>query len=327
MGNNLLNLDTSIIICTYTEDRWGDIVEAVESLQKQTHKPDEIILVADHNPKLAARMKERFPDAVVVENKEKQGLSGARNSGIAAARGKLIGFLDDDAVADSQWLERLVKLCENPQIMGTGGRVDPYWLGERPDWFPEEFYWVIGCSYKGMPEQIQSMRNLFGGCMVIRRDIFEQVGGFHTDIGRIGTIPLGCEETELCIRANQRNPDKSFVYDPGAKIYHKIPTKRTNWKYFRSRCYAEGLSKAMVAQLVGANSGLSAETNYTLKTLPAGVLRGLWDSIKGINLSGVSRASAIVLGFTTTVIGYLWGRIQLQRNAARQSGPALEKVV
>src|SRR5437660_56519 len=145
-------LDVSVIICTYTEARWHDLVAAVESLHGQSKMPREIIVVVDHNQYLLERVQAELPGVVVVENSESQGLSGARNSGIAVARGALLAFLDDDARAEPGWLTWLSLCCADPQVLGVGGRVVPSWASKRPIWFPEEFYWVIGCSYRGLHE-------------------------------------------------------------------------------------------------------------------------------------------------------------------------------
>src|SRR5437763_462926 len=106
--------DVSVIICAYTEERWYDLVAAVESIQQQTTPPCEIIVVIDHNTPLLERVQMHLPGVCVIENGEVQGLSGARNSGIAVARGALIAFLDDDAVAEPDWLEWLSLCCASP---------------------------------------------------------------------------------------------------------------------------------------------------------------------------------------------------------------------
>jgi hypothetical protein len=147
--------------------------------------------------------------------------------------------------------------------------------------------------------------------MSLRKDVFLSVGTFRSGIGRIGTLPYGCEETELCIRANQRFPDRKFVYLPSARVTHRIPAQRGQFQYFRARCYAEGLSKALVTHLVGGRDGLSSEWTYTFKTLPTGVGRGIWDAIRFQDLTGFGRAAAILLGLALTTLGYLVGRFSM----------------
>src|SRR5579864_8214361 len=89
----------SVIVCAYTEARWRQMLDAVESLRAQTLAPSEIILAIDHNPELAERTKECIADVVVIENMEDRGLSGARNTAIRIAKGDIIVFMDEDAVA------------------------------------------------------------------------------------------------------------------------------------------------------------------------------------------------------------------------------------
>lgn len=305
-------LDISVVICAYTEERWHNLVDAVNSIKQQSVPPREIIVVVDHNLSLQKRAQADILDVIVIENSEQQGLSGARNSGIALAQGTFVAFLDDDAIAEQDWLIRLHHCFEDPQVLGVGGSIEPRWLDTQPAWFPKEFYWVIGCTYQDPPEVPCVVRNPYGGCTCMRREIFEVVGGFRNDIGRIGKYPLGGEETELSIRAQQHWPQKIFLYQPQAKIHHCVPAQRANWHYFRSRCYAEGLSKAIISKYVGTKDGLSSERVYTLRTLPLGVLRGLANALFHGDPTGLLRAGAIIVGLVVTIAGYLKGCIVLR---------------
>lgn len=302
--------NTSVIICAYTMERWQDLVEAVESLHKQTAQPHEIIVVIDHNPELLQRVHAEIDSVTCVPNAHKQGLSGARNTAIELAQGDILAFMDEDAAAAPNWLELLEAGFTGPKVLGVGGGIVPNWVDVEPKWFPSEFNWVVGCTYTGLPESLAPIRNLIGCNMAFRREVFETVGGFRTGMGRIGKVPVGCEETELCIRALQHYDGGSFLYEPQAKVLHRVPGARANFKYFRSRCYAEGLSKAQVAHFVGADDGLSSERTYTFKTLPLGVLRGLGDTLFKFDISGAGRAAAIVIGLFTTTYGYAKGKLQ-----------------
>lgn len=297
--------DISVIICTYTEDRWDDLVAAVESVQQQTLSPLEVIIVVDHNPALLERVRTCLSDVVVIENKELPGGSGGRTSGLAVAKGRKIAYLDDDETAEPDWLVRLSRWCDEPNVLGAGGRVEPEWINGRPSWFPEEFYWVIGCTFRGMPQTTAPVRNLFAGCMCIRREVFKAVGGFRNEVGHKGSVPFGCDETELCIRANQRFPKGMFIYEPRSVVHAKVPASRAQWRYFCKRCYAEGRSKARVSRLVGAKDGLASERKHAFRTLPQGVLRGIGDAVFRRDLTGLARAVAIVAGLAVTVTGYI----------------------
>ncbi len=309
----------SVIICAYTEDRWPDLVEAVESVLAQTLPPEEIILVIDHNPTLFERVQSRFPVVTAVQNSEAPGLSGARNSGIAAARGEVTAFLDDDAVAAPDWLEKLAAAYHQSGVIAVGGSIEPSWRVDRPGWFPDEFNWVVGCTYRGMPQTTTAVRNLIGANMSFRRRVFEDIGGFRNAMGRIGSFPAGCEETELCIRARQHWPQKLIVYNDKARVLHRIPPGRARSRYFFARCYAEGTSKALVSRLVGAGDGLSSERTYTFQTLPRGILRGLGDTLLRGDPNGLLRAAAIFSGLACTTLGYIIGTLseRLSRRGGR----------
>ncbi len=299
-------LTISVVICTYSADRWDDLGSAVASIESQTLAPDELILVIDHNPRLADRVRLRFAAARVVENEAECGLSGARNAGSSAARGELLAFLDDDAVAAPDWLEQLVA-AYRPGILGVGGAADPAWPSARPRWFPAEFDWVVGCTYRGLPEVAAPVRNMIGAGMSLRRDVLRGVGGFEAGIGRVGKLPVGCEETDLCIRAGARFEDGSFLFEPRARVSHVVRPDRATPRYFAARCFAEGRSKALVARRSGQTRGLSSERAYSLRILPRGVARGVADVMLRRDPFGAARALAIVAGLSITTAGYLVG--------------------
>lgn len=310
----------SVVICVYTEKRWREILEAVESIRQQSEKSLEIILVVDHNPVLRDRLVNALPDVIVLENKQKQGLSGGRNTGISVARGDVIAFLDDDAVADPDWLKYLGDCYADPAVLAAGGMTLPNWQTSRPNWFPQEFAWTVGCTYLGMPRSRAAVRNIMGGNASYRRELFQQIDGFRNTIGRSGgKRPLGCEETELCIRIRHFRPEAVLLFESQAVIHHLVPANRCRFSYFTSRCHAEGLSKAAVAASVGAQDALSSERSYTTKTLPKGVARNLGAAIRG-DLWGAARAAAIVIGLAATVAGYTVGSISLRAHRERSEG-------
>jgi glycosyltransferase involved in cell wall biosynthesis len=300
-------LDVSVVICAYSEDRWNDLVAAIDSVRAQTLPAREIVVVVDHNRGLLERVAAHLPCVVMAENRETRGLSGARNTGVAVSQGKVIAFLDDDAVAAPDWLERLATLYEDQRTLGVGGPVEPIWLSGRPAWFPEEFDWVVGCSFRGMPETAAAVRGLIGCNMSIRREIFQRVGGFSSRLGRVGMHPCAGEETEFCIRANQHWPQGLWMYEPSALVQHRVPAGRACWRYYRSRCYAEGLSKSRIAHLAGARDGLASEWTYTFRVLPRGLRRAIGDATLSADPAGIARAGAIVAGLLITITGYLQG--------------------
>ena len=314
----------SVIICTYTMERWYDVLGAVESVRAQTVPASEIILVVDHNDDLADTARMAFPDVRVVANAETRGLSGARNTGVRMAGGDIVAFLDDDAAASPTWLQSLLAHYDDPDVHGVGGSASAVWTGgPRPRWLPAEFDWVVGCTYAGQPTRTATVRNLIGCNMSFRREVFVRVGGFSPAIGRVGKRPLGGEETELCIRVGQAMPGARIVYDPALNVRHRVSPDRRGFRYFRSRCYSEGLSKAMVSDLVGADSGLAAERSYVTRVLPRGFLLALLQVLL-LRPFAAGRAFAIVFGLLATALGYVRGAVGMaQARRGSAAGPAL----
>jgi glucosyl-dolichyl phosphate glucuronosyltransferase len=142
----------SIVICAYTMDRWNDLKASVASVRQQSVTPKQVLLIIDYNEALQQRAKTEIAGGIVqvTVNKYGRGLSGGRKTGAELATGEVIVFLDDDAVAEPGWLQYLLEPYDDPQVIGTGGAIEPNWQ-RRPAWFPAEFNWVVGCTYDGMP--------------------------------------------------------------------------------------------------------------------------------------------------------------------------------
>lgn len=301
-------MNISVVICAYTEDRWDDVLAAVASVRSQRLAAHEIIVVVDHNAALLERLRPALPDVKVIPNTGQRGLSGGKNTGVAAARGDVVAFLDDDAIAEAEWLSVMAGGYDAADVSGVGGLTLPLWGAVAPRWFPEEFAWVVGCTYRGMTKG--PIRNLMGGNASFRREVFDVAGGFRSGIGRAaGGRPLGCEETEFCIRLRQAVPETVLLFDDRAVIWHRVPAERARFAYFRTRCYAEGLSKAMVTRSVGVSDGLASERRHAMVALPRGVAYGLRTALTG-DPAGLGRAASIVAGLAFTSAGYAAGSVR-----------------
>lgn len=307
----------SVVLCAYTVERWDDICAAVESLRQQTRPADELVLVADHAPELLDRARTAFPDVRCLPNAGPRGLSGARNTGVDRTTGDVVAFLDDDATAEPDWIERFLNAYGDGDVIGVGGRVVPDWRAPRPTWFPDEFLWVVGCSYTGLPPGRADIRNPIGANMSFRRSAFDRAGGFDVAMGRLGKDAAGCEETEFSIRARAAVPGGRIVLEPSSVCVHAVTPQRTTRAYFRARCRGEGRSKALVSTLAGADAALETERGYLLRTLPAGVLRGLLRLLRG-DRSGGARAWAIMEGAVLTAVSFAaaGARNRVQRHRA-----------
>ena len=307
-------LTASIVICAYTVSRWNELSRAIDSVANQTTAPIQTIVVVDYNDELRRRLERQFPWIEVVANVGPQGLSGARNTGVAISRAEIVVFLDDDAWAEPTWLASILKHFVSRDVLGIGGLVLPAWEDEAPIWLPPEFYWVVGCSYTGLPESGSEIRNPIGANMAFRREVFSKVGAFRTDVGRNIQInrALGCEETELGIRVRQKIANARILHASDAVVNHLVPRQRASWAYFRSRCYSEGISKAQVARYVGQVDGLSSERGYVQRALPAAACR----SLRGLFFEprhALGQLTALVVGLAWTGAGYFTGMVTHRR--------------
>ena len=267
-------------------------------------------MVVDHNEGLLRRAEQDLESARVVANSAQPGLRGARNSGLLAASASFVAFLDDDAEADSRWLELLAGAYDDPEVAGVGGLTRPVWEMGRPPWFPREFDWVVGSPHPGMVLRRQEVRNLWGGNMSFRRSLVKEAGGFQ--------MGYSCDDTELCIRLVQRWPRKRFVFAPEARVVHYIDGSRMSVRQFLRRCYFEGGSKAVLTQLVGSNHGLASERRYTLEVLPRGVKQGLSDGLLRRDPHGFARAGLIVCALASAMAGFGVGHVAPTRTAKKR---------
>ena len=312
----------SVIVCAYTLDRWDDLERLVASVGGQTLPPLETIVVIDNNQELERRAAAAFDNTRVrvIANEQSPGLSGARRTGAEHAGGTILAFIDDDAIAYEDWLERLVPAYADAQVLGVGGYIEPLWLEPPPRWFPAEFNWVVGCSYAGLPLEPSRIRNPIGANMSVRADVLRRSGSFDPRLGRVesGRAVSGtAEESELGIRATTLHPGRFWLYEPRARVRHVVPPQRATLRYFVRRCYVEGQAKALLTGLTGTAEGLRAERAYTRSVLPRAVLRDLRAATRG-DRGGFGRAAAIVGGFAVTVLAYGRTRLAGTRHARRR---------
>jgi GT2 family glycosyltransferase len=306
-------MNVTVAVLSYAMQRWTMMTEAIAAITGQLADGDDVLLVVDHNDELLGRAAEYFAESgsiQVVANAGPPGISGARNTAVAHATGEIIAFLDDDAVADPGWLERVRDVLAEPGVVAVGTAAVPAWSGgPRPEWFPDEYDWVVGCTYRGLPTTTAEVRNVIGAAMAFRREVFDAVGGFSAVVGRRGTAYTGCEETEFCIRVRQRDPGARIMYLPDVAVAHRVPRARMTVRHFLRRCYGEGLSKARVARLVGSTDALASERSYVRSTLPRGLARELWRGVRG-QPGGWLAALLIVAGVGVTGTGYVVSRLR-----------------
>jgi len=280
MINTAQKLQVSVVVCTYSIANYENLKDTLESLLNQTYLPEEIIAVVDGNQEIYRRLTADYPGrksvkAVLLSNNV--GISAARNAGIRAASGQIIAFIDDDAVADINWLKVLVDTYNSYDTVSAGGKIVPLWHGRIPSFFPQELYWLVGVTNYGFEDnKITEVRNTYGSNMSFRRSVFEKVGLFNRCFGFNGSLLTQAEEPDLTLRIKDYY-NKNVIYNPEALVYHKIPVSKVTAGMLLNRSFYQGYSKALIRKLHPSAGTMQTENAYLrhllFKRIPAGVLK------------------------------------------------------
>jgi glucosyl-dolichyl phosphate glucuronosyltransferase len=231
----------TVILCTY--NRAHSLGTALESVLACTLPPgdDWEFIVVDNNSKDNTReiiqgFCRRHPERVRYLLETKQGLSNARNAGIAQARGEIIAFVDDDVEVSKNWLYDLTSSLRDGQWAGAGGRILPPKDFVPPPWLALSGPWNQGgvlCAqfdFGDTPGELKDEAP-YGTNMAFRKETFARHGGFRTDLGRCGEGLIGNEDTEFGKRLMAAG--ERLRYEPAAIVYHSIAEQRLNKRYFR----------------------------------------------------------------------------------------------
>jgi cellulose synthase/poly-beta-1,6-N-acetylglucosamine synthase-like glycosyltransferase len=270
----------SAIICTHNREQY--LPAALTSLQHQDFGPAEIIVVDNASTDGTANLVKQFADGSALPiqylYEPRLGLSIARNTGAQAARGKILAYLDDDAEAGSHWLQTFYQVFEQyPQVAIAGGRVTLKWpqsFAVPPAWLSTDLASTLGAYDLGdTPQWIDNPQLTPRGLnYAIRKDFLLDVGGFNTQLGRMGQNLLSNEElhmTQLALTHGWQ-----VLYVPAALAAHHVAPARLHPQWFLSRSWWQGISESYREQIAGhTGSGQLTRGGERL-------LRGLYKSIK-----------------------------------------------
>lgn len=301
----------SVILCTYAPDMFEHFRDAAESVLDQTYPRVELVIVVDGNHDVFERIQSRYGglDAVIInEMGVNRGLLSCRNHGVEISGGDIVAFIDDDAVADDRWIAELVKTYIETDAIAAGGRMIPEWVDEKLEYLPEEFYWLVGVTHKGFPESRTEVRNTFGSNLSFRRDVFEELGGFDTDIGgRKGDKNLQGGETEFCSRMRSMY-GRGVMYNPDAVVEHKVLGYRTRKRWLINRAFWQGYSKWAMQKLTSQSADVEGEflQQLLLEFIPKRIVS---IASKPSRSQGSQLAMLLVLTFAVG-LGYLYGMVK-----------------
>ena len=271
-------LHLSVVIATY--NGYNTIERCLESFTNQSIGPDlyEVIVVnnnsTDDTESLVRPYVERYDNFVLLLEKQ-PGVSYARNKGISYARGDYICFIDDDAYADTKWLENIKNACgnQNPEPVVIGGEILPYYITEKPAWFKDSFEIRTMGKNPRFLNKNECSTGFPESNFTVKRKVLDEIGKFSTDFGPKGEKMGFGEGSELSARITEKYPH--FWYDPGIFVYHLAPKRNMSVKYILSRKYTTGY----LYQAFHTPSAGFLKNCFTLSTC---VIRIIWNAFLSI---------------------------------------------
>jgi GT2 family glycosyltransferase len=244
-------------LTSYTIERLYDIFELLTSISTQTFHDFETIFVVEGSNELYNSLlrfsKNRGFKINLVLSDQKLGLSGARNLGGKIARGEILAFVDDDAVLFPQWAEQVANTFKDNTIVGVTGPAVPAWKNASLQWFPKEFYWLIGGTGWYQQKEISDVRNGWGMNMAFRRQAFVECQGFDTNFGlrncsRSNWSDPPSEDVDLSLRVKKAT-GKRIVYNPKVQVFHKVNETKVNTLFIMQRAFSVGYQRRAIKKL------------------------------------------------------------------------------
>ena len=304
-------MKVSVVICTYSEDMYEHFQDSVESVRSQTYDDLEITVVVDGNDALYERIETEYggdSNLKIHCNEENVGLSGSRNNALEFVTGDVVALIDDDAVADERWVEELVSVYEERDAIAVGGKMTPIWVAGKPEFLPEEFYWLVGVTHRGFAEPGEEVRNTFGSNISFRTEVLRELGGFATEVGRQGEKNIQAHETEFCARMREEY-GKGVIYNPDATVGHKVFDWRTDERWLLERSFWQGYSKRAMETLVSEESS-EEESDFLKKLLFEFVPSRVESLVEDPDGTEAKQLFTLFVLTGTVGVGYLYGLVK-----------------
>jgi glycosyltransferase involved in cell wall biosynthesis len=270
----------SIIICSY--NRASYISDALTSLYGQSSGLDdfEVIIVdnnsTDNTKEVYAQWRHTNTNGQFTFISEmQQGASFARNTGAAIAKGEWVCFMDDDAVATTDYVKNIIKhIQDQPFIVGFGGRIIPKYIPSEPKWMSYYVSSLVGnfdyaptaCAFENGKYPLESN-------MIVKKSVYDQIGGFNVNLpGVVGTLRIGGEGKELFYKIIALG--HTIYYDPSICVHHVVEVKKLTSEYMYR--VASGIGRGEKTRTLNISNGayLMKILEYLLK-LGAGIILGI----------------------------------------------------
>lgn len=239
----------SVSVAVCTRDRSDDLAVCLKSLQELDYPALELIVVDNASSTDAtARLVRQFPGVRYIRE-PRPGLDWARNRAIAAARGEIIAFTDDDVVVDAGWVRALAEAFRSDRhVMAVTGLVVPYELETEAQLLFEQYrsfargFDRVRAQTGGQSSASIALR--YGGTgrfgtganMAFRRRVFDLLGPFDPCLGA-GTASRGGDDLEMFFRVLKCG--HALIYEPRALVRHR---HRRTGEQLRRQIWDHGIS-------------------------------------------------------------------------------------
>lgn len=215
----------SIVICSYNREKY--ILDAMESVKRQNldYSQFELLVVnnnsTDSTHELCRKFETKKGDlqyTYVIE--KKAGLSNARNCGIAHAKGEIITFIDDDAIAEPDFAQNIIAHFDQYQhIDAIGGKVLPIFPGDQePEWLSPYLNGLV--TKVDFGDSVKPYSNKYpAGCnMSFRKQVFDELGGFNPN------LVWRNDDKYIFLKLYKNN--KKTLYAPNVVVHHNVDAYR-----------------------------------------------------------------------------------------------------
>lgn len=275
-----MNPDISVIICTYNRCNYLEL--ALRSLENQNFERSafEIIIIDAGSTDNTLQTIKTYSEIMSIQFIESlhSGLSDARNTGIKKASGKIVAFLDDDAIADPDWLRQILGCfhLSREWTYACGGKSLLICDTSLPSWLNSEMLIYLGQFDFGNIGFVMDTgeQNPAGLNMAFKNEIFKRIGYFNPNLGRKGGNLLSNEEVDFFHK--MRKEGYKIWYNPKMLVYHHVTNDRLSKRYIINRFYWQGRSDAV----------MNAENS-------------------GIPMNGITEILRIILRFKNPVIAFI----------------------
>lgn len=272
-------MNASIVVCSY--NRADSLRETLLALKAQDSPAScqwEVVVVdnnsTDHTRSVVEQAQQGWP-GLRYEFESQQGLSHARNRGIACTKSDVILFTDDDVLPEPDWLRATLCGMDKHGADACGGYIAPIWESPPPAWLTERFYGFLAVRTEREDDYpiLSASQTPFGANMAFRRTVFDRVGLFDTSRGRKGNVLASGEDGEMFERILGAGLKAVFLGQ--SRVHHKVESFRLTKRYFRRWRFQTSCNIAKSRGLAGERRLFNIPLFVFLQLLRA-VARMLW---------------------------------------------------